>query len=230
MCRLAIGNREATKLELAYIFRKLELSLGGHGNGIAMLKNNAVTIVKGTSLTTDEAARIIKDEEPEWFIFHTRLASCGKVADENCHPFHVGNIVAAMNGTEPWLRSIAEELGITDTEAFLLLIKEFKLDPFKMFKRSPSDWVGFIKVGGRWEPFISVGSLFCFYRKGQTIFLASELPHDVAEVVLSGQFTGFVKDIPWERLVPHRNVPTTKSKEFHWERRRSNEDSMVEPS
>ena len=105
MCRLAYLNNRAIEAldteEIAKFFRLLELSQGGHGNGVGGVVDGKFIVVKGVGKSVEELARIVKDVQwDNGVIFHTRLASTGTVSDELCHPFVSldGAILLAHNG------------------------------------------------------------------------------------------------------------------------------------
>ena len=105
MCRLAYLNNRAIEAldteEIAEFFKVLELSQGGHGNGIGGVVDGEFVVVKGVKKSAEELARIVKDTPwDNGVIFHTRLASTGTVSDELCHPFVSldGAILLAHNG------------------------------------------------------------------------------------------------------------------------------------
>lgn len=114
MCRVLLTRK---KLDLAEtLFIHLEKEFGGHGNGLALIKKGKISIEKGTAVTCHELAEKAKNEKYDILVFHTRIASIGSINDDNCHPFVHGDWVIAMNGTESWVRPIAELYNKTDTE------------------------------------------------------------------------------------------------------------------
>lgn len=101
---------------------ELELSFGGQGNGIYI--SSLDKLIKGLDLSP---TKIAKDTEKEEGIcmFHTRLASCGGVKDELCHPFDVegdaGKYVVMHNGHwGGWWSYSDEEKSDTQTMANLV--------------------------------------------------------------------------------------------------------------
>ena len=150
MCRVVLMNKEGEKeIEKIYGLDKylkyLEKQLGGHGNGFAMLKNNEIIkFEKGVNLDVRDIARIIKETDYDWCLFHTRLASVGTTTDRNCHPFRRGDIIIAMNGTEQSVKFISDINGITDTEAILDLMSKYNLGLTALQKFS-SIFMGFYK-------------------------------------------------------------------------------------
>ena len=141
-----MGPKETQKL-----FDYLECSYGGHGNGVAFIKNGKVHIRKSVSFTVSEAVKLAFNSGVEWFLFHTRFASVGDISKKNCHPFRYGRVVAAMNGTESGLRSLTEAMGnITDTEASIISISAVSgnissEDIVKRINKLDSVFVGFIR-------------------------------------------------------------------------------------
>lgn len=131
MCRLALINNSGIRYieenySLLNLFNYLQATLGGHGNGICIIDNdNKFYIEKGVNLTNKTIINIIKDniDNLKWVIYHTRLASVGKISDANCHPFKLRNKVLCMNGTEFWAAQAIKTLNcsITDTELILRL-------------------------------------------------------------------------------------------------------------
>ena len=129
MCRLAMMNNTGIRyIEREYglekFFNYLEKQLGGHGNGICFIYNDgSYYINKGVGLTNAEIAEdvLLKIKHLKWIIYHTRLASIGKINDRNCHPFSNNNRVMAMNGTER--NCIIVDKNLTDTENILLTTK-----------------------------------------------------------------------------------------------------------
>lgn len=127
MCRLALMNSAgAAEIErrygLANYFEYLEARLGGHGNGVALVSGGRITLLhKGVDFTTEQAAADILGRVGYWdyAIFHTRLASCGVVCDENCHPFRSGDELLAQNGTEQIFTAWGKATGKTDCEGVL---------------------------------------------------------------------------------------------------------------
>lgn len=126
MCRLAMMNKAGIKhIEEEYglenLFNYLEKRLGGHGNGICIIYNDgSYEINKGVNLTNKEIVNEIIERIGyiKWIIYHTRLASIGRINDANCHPFENNGRVMAMNGTERNYTVVNNIL--TDTENILL--------------------------------------------------------------------------------------------------------------
>lgn len=107
MCRLALMNKAMVeylgKEALAYHFERLELELGGDGQGVgALFPDGRVRTHKGVDQDSgDSAAWIVSmcGLGATHFIFHTRLATTGSRRNRNCHPFRHGSLVGAHNGT-----------------------------------------------------------------------------------------------------------------------------------
>lgn len=126
MCRLALMNNAGIRhIESEYglenLFNYLERQLGGHGNGVCFIyKDGSYFIRKGVHLTNEEIAEevLMKLKHIKWIIYHTRLASIGKISDRNCHPFNNNGRVMAMNGTER--NCIIVNKNLTDTENILI--------------------------------------------------------------------------------------------------------------
>jgi len=105
MCRLAYIPFSPTKLDTGLVgtlFQFLEMSFGGHGNGIGYFKENESDGLvpwhyKGATLSTDVITDFMVEEAVSG-IFHTRLASMGSVCNDNCHPFSYNGVLTAHNG------------------------------------------------------------------------------------------------------------------------------------
>ena len=83
--------------------------------GFALMKNKKlIKFEKGVNLDVREIAKILKNTDYDWALFHTRLASIGEKCDENCHPFKRGNMVMAMNGTERSVSFLSKINDITE--------------------------------------------------------------------------------------------------------------------
>jgi predicted glutamine amidotransferase len=127
MCRMAMFNKEGIGLVenmrggLLDLLDHLEHSMGGHGNGYFIITvDGRIKIRKGINLTNEMIYEdVIKNmHKIKYFVYHTRLASIGKISTDNCHPFRKGRTVLCMNGTEKWTKPFTHE-GETDTEALL---------------------------------------------------------------------------------------------------------------
>lgn len=161
--------------------RYLEMRMGGHGNGYALIKDGkCVDLRKGTRLSCKTIAQAVRKTDFDWFIFHTRLASCGTIADRNCHPFQnptTGDILAS-NGTETdisqWNRD--NHLDRTDTES--LLLDFLRDDHFTAdLKINRSVLIGIHK--GKAFAVRNCGSLMRLGLTNDCIVLASEFPQSL---------------------------------------------------
>lgn len=127
MCRLATFKGISDDLELAWAFTELELSFGGHGNGLYTSADNSLEKGVGKDGAAAKLAKIAakKDNADAVSIFHTRLASCGGIRDEVCHPHRAngkaGQFIVAHNGH--WAGWIPFP-GATDTIAMARLIAD----------------------------------------------------------------------------------------------------------
>lgn len=184
MCRLALLNRKGIdfveknfKGGIESLFDCLESSMGGHGNGVAMInRDKSVTIKKGVNLYNDEITKIVKDniKDIKFIIYHTRIASQGSVCDSNCHPFMTGNDILAMNGTESWVNPLING-SETDSETILKAITSLNLNLIERVTELSSVFLGRYK-----------GKVFASKGKGdlevlpygRAIIFASEFPLD----------------------------------------------------
>lgn len=162
MCRLVLmnknGEREIEKnYGLENYLKYLEASLGGHGNGYALLRRGKIIeFNKGVQLSVKEIAKNIRRKNYDWCIFHTRLASIGEKTDKNCHPFIRNNSeVLAMNGTESQMNFLTGPLEITDTEAILDLKVTYNLE-LPALRYFNSVFVGFTKG----TPFVVADNIY----------------------------------------------------------------------
>jgi predicted glutamine amidotransferase len=128
MCRIMFSlvdekNKHFTK----DTYRYLEKNLGGDGNGIALNRDNALTVTKGVSLTTEMCAEIAsRGDSGLPVLFHTRRQSHGALTTMNCQPFFTDkNKVIVQNGT--WT-------DIDEARKFWFFTKS------KKYKNMPSDW------------------------------------------------------------------------------------------
>jgi hypothetical protein len=126
MCRIAFIQRpqgvspELYEGVLKAVFTVLELSNGGHGNGVAIPdRKGKIKIIKGVNYSPCQAAK--DSANAPWVLFHTRLATSGGIKDEMCHPFSLGTWGAlAHNGIAIGKGSITE----SDTSAMTRVIAE----------------------------------------------------------------------------------------------------------
>lgn len=147
MCRLLECNKaylQKTKKEDLLIFLdQLEKSCGGHGNGIAFVDGGKVTFTfKSTQLTNKDIVEILYNKMtplPEWFLYHTRVASAGSIKDENCHPYvnEDGSFALMMNGTDRTFGALGEERDITDTQVIYEIFESLKYPIKSLTNYSP---------------------------------------------------------------------------------------------
>lgn len=106
MCRIFLSTpgfiKDNTK-DIMPLLRNLEKTQGGHGNGVASIGSKGVMIEKGLNTGIKQANRFLQKQarmkSTEYLMFHTRIATNGKIMDYNCQPFHVNDVVLAHNGT-----------------------------------------------------------------------------------------------------------------------------------
>jgi len=198
MCRIAFVERppEARRRPgtyegvLAAVFSVLELSNGGHGNGIAFPdQKGKIKIKKGIHYSTDEAAR--DAAEAPWVLFHTRLASSGGISDEMCHPFPLGFWGAlAHNGTVIGKGTFTE----SDTLVMARVIAEEKgADPdaiFEYLDRIDPGVVAIALRGKRPKVWLYVGRGRSFVKSaiGPITIWASEALSKESEVIGPGMY------------------------------------------
>lgn len=184
MCRLALLNRKGIDFVeknftggIEALFDCLEYSMGGHGNGIALIKKDeSVQIEKGVKLYNDDISKLVRSNinSLKFIIYHTRIASKGSVCDSNCHPFIEGNDVLAMNGTESWVNPLIDN-SKTDTETILKAITALELNLIEKVTGLNSVFLGRYK-----------GKIFASKGRGdlevlpygRAIIFASEFPFD----------------------------------------------------
>jgi hypothetical protein len=158
----------------------LEWAMGGHGNGISLLKNGKIVYLKkGVKYSNKEIVDKLQNTDYDWCVYHTRVASVGSISDSNCHPFRFRNTVLAMNGTESGYKALAERLNVTDSETVLLTAKKFKLPLIDTLTKLSSVFMGF----DNGTPYVAVGGgyfkdLEVIY-EGDAIVFASEFPDRV---------------------------------------------------
>lgn len=148
MCRLALLNAATLHLceaafgdageGLSAFFWDMERAFGGEGTGVAALwtgRRHGVRVRKGVGFTVEEAATQLvtwEQQGADWFLFHTRRATAGRIATEHCHPFRVGAFVLAHNGHDgifARLGEAAERRPMTDSEAITRTWASLRLDP-----------------------------------------------------------------------------------------------------
>lgn len=135
MCRVFIGTKNAIMRynrlhNLTSLLHYLVNNCGGHGNGIALIKDKTIIYTKkGVDYTYKQAARALLLRDYDYALFHTRIASVSTISDENCHPFtYQKRYALIMNGTINNLSALAEAIGITDTETIFNVIKGLDID------------------------------------------------------------------------------------------------------
>lgn len=147
MCRLLMMNKDGLNKmgrehTLAFM-NQLEKSCGGHGNGIAFIDQGVCTFTnKGVTFKNEDIASLLFNEEnelPDWFIYHTRVASKGTIKDSNCHPYwnEDKSFVAAMNGTISSFGDMAKGLDITDTELVFKNMNAFGIGEASLLEFTP---------------------------------------------------------------------------------------------
>ena len=107
-----------------------------------MKNKKIIKVEKGVNLDVRNIAKILRNTDYDWALFHTRLASMGNICDQNCHPFRRKDVVMAMNGTEKSVNFLSKIRDITDTEAILETIDKYNLS-LAALKNFSSIFVGF---------------------------------------------------------------------------------------
>lgn len=195
MCRLLLANRSGVTAltralvsfpqcpDLGSYLKGLEMKDGGHGNGLALVKDSRVTLMeKGVDLGTGQIASLMETSNYDWALFHTREASLGTVNDANCHPFVVDgdpHLVVAVNGNEVQMGPLAELQGITDSEFIARMIVSMDLPFPQVLGCFCSNFAGFI--GGR--PFVRKGDRqLQLFRRGEALVFSSDFPYGLEGV------------------------------------------------
>jgi hypothetical protein len=195
MCRLLLANRSGINElvqalasfpncpHLSDYLKGLELKDGGHGNGLALVKNGQLTLLeKGVALGSDHIASLMESSDYDWALFHTREASLGTVSDANCHPFVVeGNphLVVAVNGNELQMGPLAALLDITDSEFIARMTVSMKLPFPRALSCFASNFAGF--VNGR--PFVRKGDRqLQLFQKGEALVFSSDFPYGLENI------------------------------------------------
>lgn len=149
MCRILLCNKKyynnMGKDFMKTFLDHLEKECGGHSNGYAFINNQEVIdIDKGVKLTNQMIIDGLYEKQPEWLIYHTRIASVGKITDENAHPYWNADksFVLCMNGTEHGIGDLAEGLGITDTNLIFMNLDTFNINEEVLTDLS-SKFIGF---------------------------------------------------------------------------------------
>ena len=196
MCRIAFVERhqgvspELYEGVLEAVFTVLELSNGGHGNGVAIPdRKGRIKIIKGVSYSPYQAAK--DSANASWVLFHTRLATSGGIKDEMCHPFALGTWGAlAHNGIAIGKGTITE----SDTSAMTRVIAEEKgpdLDKiFEYLDRLDPGVVAIALRGKRPRLWLYVGHNRCFVKSfvGPITIWASEALAKDPEVIGPGLY------------------------------------------
>ena len=147
MCRILISDKKGLmklgKEKMLEFLDVLEKSCGGHGNGVLFIDNGQVTTYdKGLALTNQKIVDTLYIDEnnlPDWFIYHTRIASKGSVKDSNCHPYinEDRNFALCMNGTMSDFGAISTKMDITDTELLFRMMDKLDLPPEHLTSLTP---------------------------------------------------------------------------------------------
>lgn len=205
MCRVFLANREGLKeLEKRYgvnkFFDYLEKACGGHGNGVAIIKNGiVVSSAKGVDVTNKEIVKLINEVgDYDWVMYHTRVTSKGKTCDEQCHPFinKKGTFALEMNGTETDYGKIGTLLGTSDTDAIFRIYGALDID-VSTLKNLDSRFIG-----------LKNGKIF-FTNPKQSGYYSQSLyklkTKDKNAIVVASEF-------------PDKELPSVKIKgQYYWE-------------
>lgn len=188
---------------------QMEDCLGGHGNGLALLRGTElVAMVKGVQVSVATTAQMLLTYDYDWAVWHTRYTSSGATNDANCHPFchnaKKHEMVWCMNGTETPYTTIGRFMNhATDTEVIGKIALELGLSLPEFFDAFTSVFVG--TVDGK--PFVAKnsGSLVQFKNKNEkAILFCSQLPREVETVLpigylwFNGQVLSSSKKQWWE--------------------------------
>ena len=149
MCRLLLCDKKyynnVGRHYLERFLDHLEKECGGHSNGMCFVKDGRVTTVrKSVALKNQDIIRELYLNQPDWFMYHTRVASVGSISNSNAHPYWNKNktFVLCMNGTESEIGDLADGLGITDTELIFRNLNTFNINEEVLTKLS-SKFLGF---------------------------------------------------------------------------------------
>ena len=160
---------------------QLEKSCGGHGNGIMFIDNGVLTFDhKGLKLSNETIVHLLYDNKkglPDWFLYHTRVASKGSVKDSNCHPYinEDRSFGLMMNGTISSLGVFGKHMGdITDTEVAFHMVDKFNLELDVLCELDPK-FIGF-RNGKVFATNPDSYSGLVFYNEDRAICIASESP------------------------------------------------------
>lgn len=185
MCRLALMNKEYLikegKDNVLMFLDQLEKSCGGHGNGILLIKDGKIDAhAKDLMLSNELITDVLFDDNyelPDWFLYHTRVASKGSIKNENCHPYVNAqeSFGLMMNGTIGSFGAFGNYMGdITDTEALFKMIDTFDVNLEVLTELDPR-FIGF-KDGKVFASNSSGYSSLVFSKEGDCLCIASESP------------------------------------------------------
>lgn len=180
MCRLLFMDKEGYndlgENKTFELMCYLEKRLGGHGNGLLLIKNNDIIYYKkGVKYKPEDAIIDINEYNADYILWHTRLASVGEVNNKNCHPFVTKDNTFAlmMNGTERQIGAFSNILNKTDTELIFDLINNYNLD-ISVLRQLSSNFIGYQKGIGTFV--VNNAGLEYLINKGFVI--ASEFPNE----------------------------------------------------
>lgn len=144
MCRILTsdlrGLNKVGKNYMKSFLDTLETSCGGHSNGYLAIKNGEIIeFKKSCTLTNQEIVDDIYNIMPDWFIYHTRIASKGSIKDSNAHPYvnEDKTFGLCMNGTMSDFGAISTKMDITDTELLFRMMDKLDLPPEYLVDLSP---------------------------------------------------------------------------------------------
>lgn len=152
VCRLAVLSNVKNILkreEVNDFLLQLQISNGGHGDGFVYKKGSVVLKTKRNNLRSDEVIntfRITKifpiddlieyTSVPSTFIYHTRIASTGKIALDYVHPAVDAPWLVCQNGTEYFqYKSSADFVSVAN------LLKDNLIKPETLLYISLSNWI-----------------------------------------------------------------------------------------
>lgn len=153
MCRLGMFDKRFMEVKgkefMLEFLNQLEKSCGGHGNGILFIDNGNVSLeFKALDFKNDTIVEMLYDNKnglPDWFLYHTRVASKGSIKDENCHPYinEDKSFALMMNGTVGDFGAFGKYMGdITDTEVIFKVLDKFDVNLEVLTELSPR-FIGF---------------------------------------------------------------------------------------
>ena len=129
--------------------------------------------------------------------------------DKNCHPFKIGNMMLAMNGTERSVSFLSNVKDITDTEAILETICKYNLG-LPALKKFSSIFMGFYKG----KPFVVADNTYNIkvFKKqnSNALVFASNFPSRIKQniYVPTENFTWYENKLP-DCLVKYKKVHTS---------------------